>query len=443
LYRCPDGRWRINATGSKFTCHDERQAIAHFLHWKSQQTDSEALVQIALPATDPLQDPDVAGIVDFIVRHELGPGLHRTPKDESLALNIPPDASDPMELLRSISERALYAYFRKQLIERLPHVAEMTGIPELLGLNRFDLPKPPVRIAAVIEAYKKHSTASEKSKKEAIKSFERLVSFAQARTLEDLTDDVLLAFRHSVVTDPKLTSSGTISGYFSRIRSVLRLAARGTLDAVQLEAMRARCKAKLYPPENNVEDDPHPIVRRDFHKLLAGAVETDIPHVWRAILLLALNCALYMEDICDLRWSAMDLQQKTYFARRKKRGRWVRAAVLWNENVEALRAIPRRGQSPYVFVSTHGTRYNKNTKINDFKDFREKIGAPGVVFSHLRDGAYTAASNDPIVHDRFARLLAGHKAHRLADKYVARHPEVVKPASDAVYREYFGSHMGK
>jgi hypothetical protein len=30
LYKCPDGRWRINATGQKFTEHDEARAIEKF-----------------------------------------------------------------------------------------------------------------------------------------------------------------------------------------------------------------------------------------------------------------------------------------------------------------------------------------------------------------------------------------------------------------------------
>jgi len=71
-----------------------------------------------------------------------------------------------------------------------------------------------------------------------------------------------------------------------------------------------------------------------------------------------------------------------------------------------------------VFVSAWGTRYNKNTKINDFKDFREKAGVSEVTWSHVRDGAYSAAANAAGVDEKFARLLDGHKADGLMDKYV-------------------------
>jgi integrase len=155
------------------------------------------------------------------------------------------------------------------------------------------------------------------------------------------------------------------------------------------------------------------------------------------MLLLGLNAALYMEDICDLQWGHLDLTAKTLMARRKKKGRCLRVATLWDETVDAIRALCHRGVSPFVFISPRGTRYNKNTKINDFKDYRVKAGvSETVTWSHLRDGAYTAAVTAPGVDEKFARLLAGHKAQGLQDKYVLRNPAMVKPAWDAVYSHY-------
>ena len=112
--------------------------------------------------------------------------------------------------------------------------------------------------------------------------------------------------------------------------------------------------------------------------------------------------------------------------------------MLWNETVAALTALPRGG-SEYVFVSPTGTRYSKNAKINDFADtLRVKAGVDSsVTWAQIRDGAYTAAAHAPGVDEKFARLLAGHKAAGLQDKYVRRNPEIVKPACDAVYEAYF------
>jgi integrase len=161
----------------------------------------------------------------------------------------------------------------------------------------------------------------------------------------------LAAWRDEVVRDAKLKSSATIASYFSRVRNVLRLAARGHLDPVQIEQALARCKAKLYPPPNNVHDDPRPITRQDFKKLLTAAEQTDVPQMWRAMLLLALNCALYMEDLCDLQWTFLDLERRTFISRRKKRGRCLRVAILWDETIAAIARL---------VVEIYGTTWQRN-----------------------------------------------------------------------------------
>ena len=61
---------------------------------------------------------------------------------------------------------------------------------------------------------------------------------------------------------------------------------------------------------------------------------------------------------------------------------------------------------------------------------------PHVKWSHLRDGAYTAAATAIGVEGKLARLLAGHKAYGLQDKCVLRNPHIVRPACDAVYNAY-------
>ena len=416
LTRCADGRWRIVAIEKRFTEPDERRAVARFKKWSRSQAQDSVLISV--PSTS------------FDNRRSFNDAW-----ENSGAELIPAYGDDPARLELEVPESIIWPWLREKLINNPGYVAEAVGIPELTSLARFALPKPSIRLSDVITCYEKHSPATGKAKQEALSKFHDLVKFAGAKTLDDLSDQKLLDYRAKVVSNPALTSSGTISAYFNRIRSVIRIAGRG-LDAGQIEAALARCKAKLYPPKNNVEDDPHPISRLNFHRLLDDVEKTAIPEVWRAMLLLGLNCALYMEDLCDLKWEHLKLDEGVYLARRKKRGRCLRAAVLWQETLDAVRAIPRT-QSPFVFVSNRGTRYNKNTRINDFKDFVKKAGVSGVTFSHVRDGAYSAACNAKRVKDRFAELLAGHKTG-MKDKYVVRNPRVVLPATRAVYRRYFG-----
>jgi hypothetical protein len=113
-----------------------------------------------------------------------------------------------------------------------------------------------------------------------------------------------------------------------------------------------------------------------------------------------------------------------------------RAAVLWPETVAALAAVPRKSPK-YVFTSTTGTRYNRASRGNKVAKLRERAGvAVEVTFDWIKDGAYTAAVNDPDVEERSARVLAGHRSPGLQDNYVLRHPRCTAGACEAVHRVY-------
>lgn len=108
-------------------------------------------------------------------------------------------------------------------------------IPELISLRNFEIPKTPITVKQVIAEYRKRSTATPQSKQSAIHQFERLVKFTGAKTLDEATSDkAIIDFREQLMNDPELNSTDTIGAYLGRIRGVIRIAGRGTLDAVQI-----------------------------------------------------------------------------------------------------------------------------------------------------------------------------------------------------------------
>ncbi len=86
-----------------------------------------------------------------------------------------------------------------------------------------------------------------------------------------------------------------------------------------------------------------------------------------------------IEEVCGLLWKDFDLDKGVYAAIRTKtrRDRIPRAAVLWPETLAILKAMKPRG--PHIFTRTHGTRYNKNTRVNDFVDLRNAAKLPDTV----------------------------------------------------------------
>jgi integrase len=146
---------------------------------------------------------------------------------------------------------------------------------------------------------------------------------------------------------------------------------------------------------------------------------------------------MHIGEVCEVKWEEIDMQKGTYCTIRAKTEahRIPRAATLWPETLAALEAMPRKGASPYVFTSAIGMKYNRNKRVNTFKEFRDAAKLPHITFDSLRDGAFTAACR-LCSDERWARVLAGHRSPGLQDSYVLRSPEIVRPACDAVYREY-------
>ena len=321
------------------------------------------------------------------------------------------------------------------MISQPGYVAKMVGIPELANLRHLPLPKPAITIDRLVEAYQRDNPSTERTKRRVIRKFRELVQFARAKKLNDLTQESLRAWRSKVESDPTLTSAGTRKQLYGQIKTIISFGLKVGLEQTQIRAALDRCSV-LWTAEPLPPVQPQPISRDDFHKLLAAADDT-----WRAWLLLALNLCMKAEDLCELRWAHFDLDAGTYASIRvkTKRDRIPRAGVLWPETLEVMQKLPRR--SEYVFTSPHGTRYSKNSRVNRFAKLRDDVGLPEEVkLNHIRDAAYTIASR-ATTDERWARVLAGHRAPGLQDNYVLRNPEATREACEAV-RAAFGPFLG-
>jgi integrase len=414
LYKMPGprARWRYKSPNGKFivfTEPDERVAIARFLAATRSQ---EEYVTLPAKPVEPAQ----------VMRELLTWGKHRA------LITIPHDPARPVTVAKSMTAPDMWAWMREMLLTESELCARMTGIPQLATIASWDLPKEDIRLHDLIETYRRENGGSGKSKKEALAALERLIAHSGAKTLRELTQERLTAFRTDI--EKVVPGPATRKAYYGRIKAVIAFGLKCGLEPTQIRRCLDRCKV-LWTAAPLPAVQPKPISRDHFHALLAAGGPA-----WRPWLLLGLNLCLHMEEVCGLRWADFDLEKGTYAAIREKtrRARIPRAAVLWPETIRALKGLPRR--SEYVFTSTHGTRYNKNIRINDFAELRGKANLPAAVtFDTLRDGAYTAAIQGT-PDERWARVLAGHRAAGLQDNYVLRKPEAVCPACDAVYRTY-------
>src|SRR5690606_22247894 len=85
--------------------------------------------------------------------------------------------------------------------------------------------------------------------------------------------------------------------------------------------------------------DPKPISVSDFWEIHSQAIKAG-DHCFAALMLTALNGALYGGEVAAVRWDEIDFETGGFVSRRSKTG-VSRIAVLWPEVLKAVAPLPR------------------------------------------------------------------------------------------------------
>jgi integrase len=398
LYRCPDGRWRINATGEKYTCHDEGIAIAKFRHWQAKQKKTTAALPLAQPSESVLV-AQKGNVIDL---------------DDATFVDV-----------GQVDEAALVQWARRQLLTRAVWFAEATGFP---GLANADLMTPPpasIQLSDLIDAYMARTGVEAKSLNNAKAAWKNFVQITGATTLRELTTEALLNFDRWLKAHKEWSDVYRLN-IIKKIRSVISYGRKRGMNAEEIGKALDRMIVVERP---TVQDNytANPISKADWQTLYGN---TEGKAVERAMVLMGLNCAFYLQDLSDVQWSEIDLEAATLVMARGKTG-FLRVATLWPETVAALQAIRPANAEGSIFRSRHGTAYKAHSLRNLFNAIRPT----GTEFNQLRDAAQTAAVRAEISLP-LVKLLAGHAIGGETDKYIARGPEMVAPACEAIRAAY-------
>lgn len=300
--------------------------------------------------------------------------------------------------------------------------AEATGYP----LDRLDtLPEPrqSPTLSSLLALFQEKATVTPDWRGKVKQFWNEFTASVKVATVRELTREHITGYYDQTIAQGK--SPTYSSQRFGAIKRVFNFARVRGVSPTEMRNLLDYC-AVLQPPRAKGHD-PCPISREDFQKLLRAA-----DPMWKAILLSALNFCMYGIEVSRIRKCEIDLKRKTLVT---KTG-CTRVAVLWDATVKAIRALPKAGEE-YVFISREGGPYDAEGIRTAFSKLRKQAGvAETVKFSHIRDGAYTAAieGGADLMH---AKLLAGH-ATGISDAYVRRKPTMVQDACEAVERFYLG-----
>lgn len=415
LMRLADGRWRVSGPEKfTFTEPDEGKAVARCLEYQLERSGKAPQHFVRVGES---RDPDA---------------VKRMIRPPELTVTIPSDRKAPQVVERAYDEQAMINWFTEQLATRPGWLAQRTGVEWLAWGPKLKKPAPSPKLDEVGELYRTHAKITEQERAASMVWWKEFSKAVGVSTLRELDTTSVKRFRDEV------SSSGlgptAIGHKFGKVKAIINFARKEGLDSADCRNALEAC-AILVKPQREA-DDPHPISREDFRKMFDKATELKKDKVV-ALLLCGLNFAMYAAELSVLKWKEIqgDVMTTTrnksaHVSKQKVR----RAAVLWPETIAALKKI----RPAHVDAEATVFRLSGDMMREHFERIRFAAHvSPEVKFSHLRDGAYTAAVEGDGVEFQHCQVLAGHRCG-MADKYVARRPRMVEKACEAVRLAYLG-----
>ncbi|HPF41569.1 MAG TPA: tyrosine-type recombinase/integrase [Phycisphaerae bacterium] len=228
----------------------------------------------------------------------------------------------------------------------------------------------------------------------------------------------------------------TIRNRMVKVKAILNWGRKKTDDTEDCRQAVDYCESVFDLPE--VEVNPRPITKTEFLKLLNLA-----DNRMKAMLLLGLNCAMHNGEIGKTMKADLDLDTRTFDAKRSKTSKR-RVARLWDRTVRAIRTYQSENpnKAAPLFVSRTGRAMTGENIRQLFVTLRRQAGLnEDVTMEGLRDAAYTIACQ---VDSYYAKFVAGHTIKDESKKYVDRgiNPTVVA-CCEAIEQHFFPSNPKK
>lgn len=416
-YREHDKRWLIVATGQMFREPDERLAVSRF-HRIQASADAPPVVHVDVGTFHDTLPAVVKGL------NEWGAGRR------GIKLNRPLGNEGPIVVS---SERAFdvpeyWAWLRQEIIANPKLVAQKVGIEQIGYLADLKPPADKLTLVDALQVYGDFAKVSRDEHARIRRAWEEFSGIVGVDTVADVTNEV--AEQYESALGKLALAPKTTKHRIGAVRTVLAFCIKRGKGVVHCRA--ALDALAMLTVKNANPLDPRPIAVDDFWSIYKAARKAgDKPFV--AMLLLGLNCAMYSSEVALLKWSDLDLKRGTLATRRNKTN-VPRIAVLWPETLQALEALTPHESISRVFYTLSGGPVYRQLINRGWLAYRGAAGvADDVVFSQLRDAAFTVAAQHDIDQ---ARLLNGHKLAGAADNYVLRQPRAVAEVCEAIRGEF-------
>ncbi len=177
-----DGRWRILASGKRFTAGTEAEAVATFYRLAGRDT-------VAVPSQSMIEQDDRGSVW---MRTE-------TPGE------------------------AYWPWLREQLITNIHVVAKKTGLPGLAALDLTAIPGKAITLKEIADLYVEKSESKQNTRGHVASAMRKLATITGASNLAELTTPALMQFREVITKELRPTGAAAI---FGKVKSAIAFGTR-------------------------------------------------------------------------------------------------------------------------------------------------------------------------------------------------------------------------
>jgi len=240
-------------------------------------------------------------------------------------------------------------------------------------------------------------------------------------------------------------SPATINNRLGFVKAVFNEAfrrVRNISDKQHIKNVREFCNSFTYTDKPVV--NPQPISKTDYLTMLDAAKDK----VYRAIMLLSLNCGMKESAAADVRITPrrgravpdIDLDKGVLAMPRPKTG-IIRVAVLWDRTIAAIKEVlaTRKSDSEFLFLNHCGNPMQPRNIRKWWHRTRKQAGvSASVKFEHIRDATQTIPLDDDPKSLVETNLIMGHAVSGMANNYLERRPTMVRRACKAIEEHFWG-----
>lgn len=324
-----------------------------------------------------------------------------------------------------------WQYLRRTLIDHPKWVAQKVGLEQVGWLPDLKRPTESPKLTDLMEVYAGKPGITSEEIARCRRFWKEFVEIVGIQTLRELEHEHVEKYE-AAITDKDLAAK-SIKHRYTRVRTVIAYAMRRGKG--QEDCRRALDKLAMLEVEDVNTLNPNPIKPADFWKVHAAAGKAG-DTAFAALMLFALNAALYPSEVGAVRWEDVDLGRAEFSTRRNKT-KVPRVATLWPETIDALKAMPR---DRATIFNTKVQQYSRMSIHRDWTVHRTEAKVKdGITFGMIRDAAFTIGCQESLDQ---ARVLAGHRLPGAVDHYVLRNAQFVKRACDAIRAAFeLGKHV--